>query len=189
MLRNVKLLAVAAVAAAALFGARPAHAITQICNTGYVDFQNEVGTQISLGLTLASTCFAAESDPVLAIEKINIGAVSGGGGSTVYWEITTWYPQIADVALVCADDSDATNVTITDPIPAAFNYLPGFTEISTDNGASWSGPLTEAADADAFELVGNTVTINFGTFTEGTGDAACAGVATRRKVRFKAWKN
>ncbi len=188
MLRNVKLLAVAAVAAAALFGARPAQAITQICNTAYVDFQNEVGTQISAGLTLGSTCFAAESDPVLSIEKINIGAVSGGGGSTVYWEVTTYYPQIADTALVCADDSDATNVTISDPIPAAFTYLPGFLEMSTDNGGTWT-PLTDVVDADAGEVVGNTVTVRLGTFTEGLGDAACTGVATRRKIRFKAWKN
>lgn len=191
MLRNVKLLAVAAVAAAALFGARPAEAITNICNTAYVDFENEANTPITPGMTTGSTCFAAESDPVLVIEKINTGAVSGGSGTTINWEITTYYPKISDIENLCGDDSNALNVTISDPIPAAFTYVPGTLEVSTDNGGTWT-PLTDAADSptDEGEVVGSTVTVRLGSFAEGLGDAACVGGVTgRQKIRFQATKN
>jgi len=168
-----------------------AHAVTTITNTATANYNNEAA--VAQTAVTGSTTFTAQSDPVLAVVKTGDKA-AGPSTTVVTWRVRVAYPQIADIPLICGDDSKATSVAITDPIPAGFTYVAGSIRVSADNGATFGAFGTDAVDgvdASGYNVSfgGGTVTANLSDLVEGQGDAACGSLATALVVEFKATKN
>ena len=169
--------------------ARPAHALVDVCNTATGNYNNSAA--VVQAAVNGSTCFTAQSNPILSIVKTrNPG--TGAPGTNVTFDIKVTYPKIVDVPLVCGDDSTATSVVITDPIPSGangFTYVggAGTLQLSTDNGGSFVNK-SSASDADELSVVGSTLTANLANFVEGQGDAACTP-ATAVIIRVIVQKN
>jgi hypothetical protein len=176
-----------AVAVAGVMLPGAAQAMYTITNTGTVNFDNEAGTPQTA--VSGSTTFTAESDPILVVVKTrDVG--SGPSGTTVTFQIKVTYPQIADTALLCGDDSDADSVVMTDAIPAGFTYDGETMRLSVNNGSTWTN-LTDADDSptDEANYSGGTITVGLGTLTEGMGDAACGMAGAARIIEFQATKD
>jgi len=168
-----------------------ANAATTITNTGTVNYTNEaLAAQAAVN---GSTVFTVSLNPVLTVVKTrDIG--KGQTGQVVTFEIRVAYPRKADVLLLCGDDSDALTVNITDAVPVGMTYVPASIKVSTNNGGAFGPAGTDASDgvdASGFDVssVAGTVTAKLGTIIEGTGDAACTGIATTRVVQFKVTVN
>lgn len=164
-------------AAAAVLGAlgpQVAQAIITDTNRGDVDYDNEAG---SAQPTVSDTAnFTRKSSPVLSVVK-TVDNPTPAIGDTVTYTITVSYPRIADVPLVCGDDSAAQSIVFTDVIPARVTYTAGTLTLAENGGAPVT--LTDAADADAGEVVTGTVTVRPSNMNEGDGDAACTPANTR----------
>ncbi len=183
-MNRTKTICLSAFVVGGLLAPPAAQAITTVTNTATANYKNEAA--VAQAAQVGSTVFSAKSDPVLSVVKTrNVG--SGPAGTVVIWTIKVTYPRIADIPLVCGDDSNATNVVVTDPIPAAFTYNAGTLEYSTDNGTTFN-PNTDVADGDALSIAAGVVTANIGTMTEGQGDAACTA-GTAILFRFATTKN
>jgi len=189
MLRNTRTKLVGTLAVAALgmlFGSREASAITILTNTASVNYDNSNNT--AQAAAVGSTTFTSVSDPVLAVVK-TADLTSGGPGTVVTWTVKVTYPKqvlgAPDPGL-CADDSIAKNVVMTDPIPAGFTYVPGTMTLSIDGAAPTA--LTDASDVDAGSFAGGIVTVALPNIVEGDGDAGCAA-AKVKVIVFQATKN
>ncbi len=177
----------------ATVAARPAHALVDVCNTATGNYNNSAAAvQPAVN---GSTCFTAQSNPILVIDKTRSPG-NGAPGTNVTFDIRVTYPKLVPPAVpvtdpgVCGDDSTATSVVITDPVSVAdFTYVPGSLLLSTDNGTSFVAK-SDAADADelSYSLITNILTGNLGTLTEGTGGAGCTPGAARI-IRFQVTKN
>ena len=179
-----------AVLSAVMLTAGAANAVTTITNTATANFNNEAA--VAQTAVLGSTTFTAQSDPVLAVVKTGDKA-SGPSGTVVTWQIRVAYPRIADVPLICGDDSKATSVVITDPIPAGFTYSAGTLRVSNDNGATFSA-ATDAVGGDplGFDVSesGGLVTANCPDLVEGQGDTVnCATSPDALVIELQATKN
>jgi len=177
----------AVVLAGAIFSSLNAQAASVITNTGTVNYTNEAA--VAQAAVVGNTVFTVSLNPVLTVVKTrDIG--KGQSGQVVTFEIRVAYPRKTDVLLLCGDDSDALTVNITDAIPAGMTYVASSIKVSTDNGGAFSPAGTDASDgvdASGYDVssVAGLVTAKLGTIIEGTGDAACTGVATTRVVQFK----
>jgi len=151
-----------------------AQAIITVTNQGDVDYENEAGNAQP---TVSDTAgFNRKSNPVLSVVK-TVDNPTPAIGDTVTYTITITYPRIADVPLVCGDDSAAQNIVFTDVIPTQVTYTAGTVTLAENGGAP--GTLTDAADADAGEVVAGTITVRPSDLAEGDGDAACTPANTR----------
>ena len=173
----------------ATVSARPAHALVDVCNTATGNYNNSAA--VVQAAVIGSTCFTAQSNPILVIDKTRSPG-NGAPGTNVTFDIKVTYPKIVDGPLVCGDDSTATSVVITDPIPSGaggFSYVggAGTLQLSTDNGGTFVDK-TAVADADELSVVGAMLTANLANFTEGQGDAACTP-ATAVIIRVVVQKN
>lgn len=95
-----------------------------------------------------------------------ISGVSGNPGDTLEYVIQVENPTAS---------STASNVRISDPVPAFTTYTAGTIRLD-DGGGVWAGALDADADADAGEFGSNTVYIYVGT--GGTDGAAGVGNGT-----------
>jgi len=180
MLRNkisTVCLAFAAVAVLGVLLPRPASAIMQICNTTYVDYQNDGGTAMTQGKSPLS-CFDRKSNPTLTVTKSVLPAAPAIG-DTVTYTITVKYPKVADVLSACGDDSKAKNIVVSDVLPLEVTFKPASITLS-ENGGAPAG----IADANGWNLGTRTVTVGgagalITDMNEGDGDAACTAVNTR----------
>jgi hypothetical protein len=170
--------------------ASQARATTVITNTATANFKNEAAqAQPSVN---GSTVFTSQSEPVLSVVKTGDKA-QGPVGTIVTWTIRVAYPKLAGGGGLCGDDSKATNVVITDPVPAGFLHVANSTEVSTDDGTTWTG-VNDGSSGNGFTVAfaGTTVTVNTPDLVEGQGDPAgsCAPVADVKALafRFKATK-
>jgi hypothetical protein len=181
-----------AMAVAAMLTAGAAHAVTTITNTATANYNNAAA--IAQTAVNGSTTFTAQSDPVLAVVKTGDKA-QGPKGTVVTWHVRISYPRIADVPLICGDDSKAQGVVVTDPIPAGFTYNAGTIKVSTDDGVTFGAAGTDAVDgvdASGFNVSygAGTVTANLSDLVEGQGDSVnCAASPKALVVEFKATKN
>lgn len=94
----------------------------------------------------------------------NMSKLSGGGtfnpGDTV--EIRVTIAVIKQVTYTAID-----SVQVFDQIPANTTYLAGSMRVATNQGLTYKGPFTDAADTDAGSKVGNNITINLGNGANG----------------------
>jgi len=183
-----KKIAVAVVAAGAVFASLNAQAATVITNTGTANYDNE--SLVAQAPVSGATVFTVAANPVLAVVKTrDIG--KGQSGSVVTYQIRVSYPKIADVLLICGDDSDAKNTVITDAIPAGMTYVPGSIKVSTNNGGAFLAgtDASDGVDASGFNVsfAAGSVSAALGTITEGIGE--CAGVGTALVVQFQVTVN
>ena len=179
-----------AVISAVVVTAGAAHAVTTITNTATANFNNEAA--VAQTAILGSTTFTAQSDPVLAVVKTGDKA-SGPFGTVVTWRVRVAYPRVADVPLLCEDDSKATSVVVTDPIPAGFTYNTGTLRVSNDDAATFSA-ATDAVGGDPLgfnvSYAAGLVTANCPDLVEGQGDTVnCAASPKALVIEFKATKN
>jgi hypothetical protein len=175
-------------AVAATLAAGAARATVIFTNTATANFNNEAG--VAQTAVLGATTFTGQSNPVLAVVKTGDKA-AGPAGTVVTWKIKVTYPRIADVPLVCGDDSQAQSVVITDPIPAGFTYSANSVEVSTDDGGSWTG-VNDGASGLGFSVAfgAGTLTVNTPNLVEGQGDTANCGASPQALAfRFQATKN
>lgn len=180
MLRNKISAFCVAFAAVAVVGAllpRPASAIMQICNTAYVDYQNDGGTGMAQGKSPLS-CFDRKSNPTLTVTK-TVSNPTPAIGDTVTYTITVRYPKVTDVAAVCGDDSSARTIVVSDVLPVEVTYAPNSITLSENGGAP-----AAIADANGWNLGTRTVTVGgagalITNMNEGDGDAACTAANTR----------
>jgi len=177
MLRNKKIAALAVVLAGMVFAPFAAQAATVVTNTGSAQFDNEWSQ--AMAAVTSSTPFLVALNPVLSVVKThNVATGKAKQGDTVTYTIKVTYPRIGVGA--CGDDSNAVNTVITDVVPVSLTFVPGTIQVSTDNGGTFAPGGSE---------VGGTITVNLGTIPEGTGDAACLGVATTQVITFQATVN
>jgi len=188
-----KMTMAAVIVAGAIFASLTAQAATVITNTGTANFDNE--SAVAQTAVTGSTVFTVAANPVLSVVKTrDIG--KGQSGTVVTYQIRVSYPRVADVLLLCGDDSNAVNTTITDLIPAGMTYNIGTIRVSNDNGATW---LVATDGSDGVEVISGydidfgittagTITAKLGTIIEGLGDVACAGVASTKVIEFKVTK-
>jgi fimbrial isopeptide formation D2 family protein len=125
--------------------------------------------------------FDRKSNPVLSVVK-TVDKATPAIGETVTYTITIKYPKVADVVSACGDDSIAKTIVVTDAIPTQVTYTAGTLKLTTNGGAPVA--LSDAADADAGEVVGADVTVRPSDMNEGDGDAACTAANTR-VIEFK----
>ncbi|MEK7474567.1 MAG: hypothetical protein AAB152_02930 [Candidatus Coatesbacteria bacterium] len=180
----------AAMAVAAVMAAGAAQAVTTITNTASANFTNEAA--VAQTAVTGSTTFTAQSDPVLSVIKTGDKA-AGPSGTVVTWRVRVAYPRVADVPLVCGDDSKAQGVVITDPIPAGFTYSAGTLRVSNDDAVTFS-VATDAVGGDplGFDVSfgAGTVTANCPDLVEGQGDTVnCGASPAALVIEFKATKN
>jgi len=187
-----KIAVLSVVLGAALLAPLAVQAATVITNTGTANYQNEAAQ--AQAAVNSSTVFTVAVDPVLTVVKTrDIG--KGKTGTVVTYEIRVAYPRVADALTICGDDSNAVATTITDAIPAGMTFVNNSMRVSTNNGAAWSAYGTNASDGvevgSGYDLryAAGTMTAILGTIVEGTGDAACAGVATTLVVQFQVTVN
>jgi len=184
MLRNKTTAVCLAIAVVAALGAllpRPANAVMTVCNTPYVDYTNDGGTpQVQVVGSLA--CFDRKSNPTLTITKI-IDKATPAIGEVVTYTITVRYPKIVDGAGLCADDSQARNISVTDVLPNEVDYVANSITLSENGGAPVAVP-----DGTGWNAGARKITVTPSAMNEGDGDAACTGANTR-VVTFQATVN
>ena len=191
MLRNKVWLAIPMIAVG--LAARPAHAIENVCNTAYVDFTNSASTAMTA--VVSSTCFTAQSNPVLSVVKTPDKWSGVLPGDTVTYTVTVSYPKLSLPAPdpgLCNDDSQAKNIVITDPLPAGVTYVPNSLKYGF-NGAPLAAK-TDAASDDELQYISGTKTVStdlsIPALNEGDGDGACAGQTTRTiQIQYQVTKN
>ena len=175
-------------ALAAVFTAGVARASVIFTNTATANYNNEAGQAQTA--VLGATTFTSQSNPLLTVVKTGDKS-SGPVGTVVTWTVRISYPRIADIPLVCGDDSQAKGVVITDPIPAAFNYNAGSVEVSTNDGATWTA-VPDGGSGLGFTVAfaAGTLTVNTPDLVEGQGDTVNCGASPQAlRFRFKATKN
>ncbi|MBX2888917.1 MAG: T9SS type A sorting domain-containing protein [Ferruginibacter sp.] len=95
----------------------------------------------------------------------NISRLNGGGtfqpGDTIEIRVTIAVIKISSTTII---DS----VQVFDQVPAGTTYLNGSMRVATNQGLTYKGPFTEAADADAGKNIGGNITINLGRYANGT---------------------
>ncbi len=184
MLRNSMKTALRIFGLAALIGMLhpgKALAVLTVTNTGSVAFDNDAN--IAQPVVASSTLVDIAANPLLTVTKMVEGAPAvHARGSTLFYRIVVEYPQIVDNLLVCADDSTAKNVTITDNLfPSGFAYVAGTTETSVDGGTTFVPVPEGGSNADASQsFAGTTQSV---TFTNPI--AECSAGATGRMIRFQ----
>ena len=182
-----KIAVLAVVVAGAIFASHTGQAASAISNTGTANFENEwTAAQAPVSGT---TEFLVADNPVLTVVKTHDKVGKQHSTDVVTFEIRVAYPKIADVALLCGDDSAAVNTVITDAIPGTMTKVNNSIQISTDNGATWSANGTDVAegvpDASGYDvsIVAGTLTAKLGTIVE------CTSGATTMVIRFRATVN
>jgi hypothetical protein len=184
MLRNQM---TCAVLLAAVLAAGAARATVIFTNTATANYNNEAA--VAQPPVLGTVGFTGQSNPVLAVVKTGDKA-SGPSGTVVTWQVRVSYPRVADVPLVCGDDSKAQSVVITDPIPAGFTYNANSVDVSTDDGGTWT-PVADGASGLGFTVAFGalTLTVNTPDLVEGQGDTVNCGASPQALAfRFKATK-
>lgn len=59
------------------------------------------------------------------------------------------------------------SVQVFDQVPAKTTYIPGSMRVATNQGITYKGPFTEAADGDAGRNIGGNIIINMGRYANG----------------------
>src|SRR6476661_1966994 len=60
------------------------------------------------------------------------------------------------------------SVQVFDAVPAKTTYITGSMRIATNQGLTYKGPFTEAADTDPGRNIGGNIIMNLGRFATGT---------------------
>lgn len=155
----------------------------------------------SVNFDAASTTIEVRR-PDLAVTKLvrNVTTGDAGAGTTETVNGNTYYADDVngnpgDVLeyLVIVDNTDAdageaTNIVITDSVPQFVSYEAGSMALdaatTTATGSGSFTALTDAADGDAGELAGGTVTIYAGAGGVDSGDAGGANGGTLQQGEF-----
>lgn len=95
----------------------------------------------------------------------NMSKLKTGGtynpGDTI--EIRVTFAVIRQTTYTAVD-----SVQVFDQVPAKTTYIPGSMRVATNEGLTFKGPFTEAADTDPGRNVGGNIIINLGNKANGT---------------------
>lgn len=95
----------------------------------------------------------------------NISKLSTGGtfqpGDTIEVRVTLAVITLSSSATIID------NVVVRDDVPSNTIYVPGSTRISTNEGITYKGNFTDAADTDQGQKIGNTIIISLGRNASG----------------------
>ncbi len=122
---------------------------------------------LSLLLLVAShTAFSQGANRVdVGKSFANLSKLSSGGtfnpGDTV--EIRVTIAVIRQGSYTALD-----SVQVFDQVPAKTTYIPGSMRVATNEGITYKGPFTEAADTDPGRNIGGNIIINLGNKANGT---------------------
>lgn len=134
-------------------------------------------------ISLTVTKFVANiTNPVVGGgTTLTVDSGGGAGSITYYTSGVTGNPgdtlEYVIQVVNAAASSTATDVRISDPVPAFTTYTAGSIRLDPGTG-TWAGALDGDADADAGEFGSNTVYIYVGNTPAGTDGAAGVGNGT-----------
>ncbi len=136
-----------------------------------IRLQGSANEVIDIGMvSLATDVFAPD-----LVSSITKTVVDVNGGEVEPGDVLTY-----TIGFTNSGQDGATNVLVTDPVPAATTFVPGsmfvLTNDTNDGGASnggATGPMTDASDGDPAEFAGGNVVFRMGsddaTWDGGTG--------------------
>lgn len=95
----------------------------------------------------------------------NISRLNTGGtfypGDTIEIRVTFAVIRLGSTTTI------VDSVQVFDVVPANTTYINGSMRVATNQGLTYKGPFTEAADGDAGRKVGNNITMNLGRYANG----------------------
>lgn len=121
---------------------------------------------VLLTLILLPSLLSAQTNRVDAAKSIvNISKLNGGGtfqpGDTLEIRVTVAVLTVGTRTII-------DRAQILDTVPTNTTYINGSMRVTTNEGITYKGPLTEASDADQGTKSGNNIMINIGRYANAT---------------------